>query len=272
MAGFRVMPLDIETAPMEAFIWDGKVEYVGHDMVEQHTTVLCASYRDPLDKKIKTTAVSPSTAKTVRNDRAVCKKVHDLLTYCGEENIIVLAQNGDRFDLPKLKARFIYYRFRPLPPISSIDTLKLLKQFRFDYNRLDFIDKHLHGIGKVETRGFPMWRDIISTRSTPQRRKQAMKEMLSYCEGDILALERTYETLEPYVTLPHNMNLWQRTYDKCPSCGKDGLRYAEKPHFTKTRAYRRMSCKYCRKWCTETMSLKDWTAQPTGERRGLFVR
>jgi hypothetical protein len=265
------MPLDIETAPMEAFIWDKKTEYVGHEMVEQHTTILCASYRDPADSVIKTVSVSPATAKTVRNDRPVCKHVHGLLTHCGEENVIVLAQNGDRFDLPKLKARFIYYGFRPLPPIKSIDTLKLLKQFRFDYNRLDFIDKHLNGIGKVPTRGFPMWRDIIAIRSTPEKRKAAMAEMLSYCKGDILALERVYKSIEPYVTLPHNVNLWQRTYDKCPNCGKDGLIYREKPHFTKTRAYRRMSCKYCHKWCRETMSMKDWTAQPTGDRKGKFV-
>jgi hypothetical protein len=269
MAGFKVMPLDIETAPMEAFVWDGKVEYVGHGMVEQHTTVLCASYRDPADSKIKTVSVSPATARTVRNDRAVCKHVHSLLTHCGEENIIILAQNGDRFDLPKLKARFIYYRFRPLPPLKSIDTLKLLKQFRFDYNRLDFIDKHLNGIGKVETRGFPMWRDIISTRSTPEKRKAAMKEMLSYCEGDILALERVYAAILPYADLPHNANLWQRTYLHCPNCGKDGLRYAEKPHFTRVRAYRRMSCKFCHKWFREFMSIKDWCAIPTGERKGM---
>lgn len=260
---FLWMPIDIETAPMEAYAWQPKVEYIGHEMVEQCTTVICASFRHPKTKQIQTLAVSPKSVKTVRNDREVCNNIHRLLTYCGENNVVIVSQNGDRFDLPKLRARFIFYRFKPLPPLITVDTLKQARAIGgFDYKRLDFLDKFLHGQGKVETRGWPMWRDIVSTHSTESKRRKALKEMIGYCEGDILALERVYETLKPYMKNHPNVNLWKRTYDHCPSCGENGLRYATKPHFNKTRVYRRMSCKYCGKWCKEYMSLKDWTAQP----------
>jgi len=67
------------------------------------------------------------------------------------------------------------------------------------------------------------------------------------------------------------VNMWKRTYHVCPHCGRDGLRYAGKPKLNKTRAYRRKSCKYCGKWCTEHMSIKDWTALPPDPKKEGIV-
>jgi len=148
------LPLDIETAPMQSYHWQAKTTYIPHPMNTQETTILCASYQDPVDGKIKTLSVNP---KRIRHDKSLCKELHRLLTWCADENIIVLYQNGDRFDLPKIKGRCVMNGIRkPIPELHTVDTLKGARTLGYDYNRLDYLDQKLHpGIGgKVKTRGW----------------------------------------------------------------------------------------------------------------------
>jgi len=262
MSDFRILPIDIETAPMLSFHWQAKTEYVGHEMNIQPTTILCVSYRDPKDKKLKTIAVDP---RRVKDDKPLCKRLNTLLHWCARENIVLLAQNGDRFDMPKIEARFIVHRLPPLPKMLTIDTLKESRKFGFDYHRLDYKDNLLHGKGKVKTRGWDMWKDIVHPDSPFNTRKKALAEMIHYCEGDILALEREYNTTRGYMKVHPNANLWKPTLKCCPTCQATfpNIMYRQGPVFTPTRAYRRMSCKVCGRNFRETKSLEDYRVEVT---------
>jgi uncharacterized protein YprB with RNaseH-like and TPR domain len=245
---------------MLSFHWQAKTEYVGHEMNVHPTSILCVSYRDPRHNKLVTLAVNPDRP---RDDKDLCGRLHRLLSYCGEENVVLLYQNGDRFDLPKIEARFIFYGLPPLPKMLTIDTLREARKFGFDYNRLDFLDKHLNGVGKVETRGWPMWRDIVLSDSPVKKRREALKEMQHYCEGDILALERVYNRLRPYMKVHPNANLWQGTRASCPTCGSAKVIKRRRPIFTPTRAYRELSCKKCGRFFREVKSLEDYRPKVT---------
>ena len=257
-----MLPIDIETAPMLSFHWQAKTEYVGHEMNIQSTTIICASYRDPRNKRIVTISIDP---RKPRDDKAICGKLNRLLQWCANENVVLLYQNGDRFDMPKMEARFIYHGLAPLPRMLSVDTLKEARKFGFDYKRLDFLDKHLNGIGKVETRGWPMWRDIVDPASPVGKRKKALKEMITYCEGDILALERVYEKLKGYMKVHPNANLWKSGVKCCPTCKSRKFTRRSNPQFTPTRAYVRYTCdnKACGRWFRETKSMEEYRMEVT---------
>jgi len=252
---------DIETAPMQSFHWDPRVDYIPHDFNTQPTTLLCASWKLD-DSGVKNTSIhhfnKRLTHRSVRNDKQVVKRLHSLLMEAAEENWVIVAQNGDRFDLPKIKSRCLYYDLPPIPKLVTVDTLKQARKLGFDYKRLDYLDKYLHGhdAGKVETRGWLMWRDIVEPHSSHDKRLQAIREMVHYCDGDILALERVFNTLRPHMDQFPNMNLWQGTTTCCPQCGSDRIIYRSKPCMAKTQMYRRMSCKDCGKWFQETGAMR----------------
>lgn len=253
--------IDIETAPMESFHWSAKTDYIPHDFNSQETTILCASWKFSGEMGVKNTSIHHKhkrlTYKSTRKDRRVVKDIINLLMLCADKNIIVVGQNGDRFDLPKIRCRGIIHRLPPIPKLTTVDTLKESRKLGFDYNRLDYKDRLLHGKGKVETRGWPMWRDVVHRDSTHEQRLQAMKEMVHYCDGDILSLERDFNTLRPYMLAFPNMNLWQGSQMHCPQCGGDNIIYRSKPRPVQTRLQRRMSCKDCGRWFEEIGAMKD---------------
>ena len=252
----RFMAWDVETAGMESFHWQAKTDYIPHSMNEQCTTILCAAWRG-VNGKIQTCAIDP---KDVRNDESVVRRIHKELMRCAEDNIIIVHQNGDSFDIPKMKARFLFYRLPPLPKLTTIDTLKRCRGIGFDYRRLDYLDKFLHGedAGKVETRGWAMWDDIVSRHSTLKKRKAALKEMLEYNKGDIVALERVFDTMRPYMTAFPNMNIWNGTQDNCPNCLSTNTIYRSKPHLANTLTYRRKSCNDCGSWFRDAAAIKEF--------------
>lgn len=252
------IPIDIETAPMRSYHWKPKTRYIPHNMNEEPTTILMAAWRKP-GKKIEHISVHDFhkrlTYTSVRDDKGVVKKLHDLLMWCAEENVILVYQNGDRFDLPKINSRVIYHRLKPLPidQFVTVDTLTNARKMGFDYNRLDFLDRHLHGYdkGKVDTRGWEMWRDVVEYRAKHDDRLKALNEMIVYNEGDIIALERVFETLRPHMLQFPNMNHWTGTVDNCPRCGSGQIIYRSKPKIGKTSRsvpHRRASCKQCGHW------------------------
>jgi len=246
------LPIDIETAPMLSFHWGAKTEYIPHDFNVQPTTILCAAWRFP-GKKIETVSVkdfnNKLTFKSVRKDKGVTQKLHEVLTWCAQNDVIVIYQNGDRFDLPKIMSRVLYHRLPPLPPLDTVDTLKQSRKLGLDYNRLDYKDKFLHGhsAGKVKNRGWPMWGEIVHPESTTAERESAMREMLTYNIGDIPPLERDFETVFPYMTGLQNANMYQGTTHCCPKCGSENVT-AQGWKRNKTALYRQYKCKECQSW------------------------
>ena len=251
---------DIETAPMECLQFQAKTDYITHDCVVEPTTLICGAWKYSGNKTIHSVEINP---RQPRNDKKVVTELHKMLMDCAENNHILVHQNGDRFDIPKLESRAIYYGLPPLPTrcLTVVDTLKQARKFGFDYHRLDFLDRYLCGAGKVEHRGFAMWKDIVSKHSDLKTRTKSLKEMVHYCRGDIKSLERVFQKLRPYMKQFPNMNFWQGTTDSCPNCGSKNTIFRSQPKFTLTRAYRRKSCNDCHKWHQESKSIKDYKAQ-----------
>ena len=238
---------------MEGLIFQAKTRYVPHEQITQWTTLACASWAID-DGPIQSVSLAnkPSKFKAdERDDLCVVKRLHELLMLGADGDVVFVGQNINRFDIRKIEARCIHHRLDPLPQLTTVDTLLQARKFGFDYYRLDYLDWHLHGKGKVQHRGFPMWRDIASKRSSFASKRQALKEMVHYCEGDIECLRRVFTTLRPYFKRFPNQAIGGG--ERCPNCGSKAFRsnpswYTDK----RTGRYPRYRCNDCKKWFTGT--------------------
>lgn len=107
-----------------------------------------------------------------------------------DEADMIVAHNGDRYDLKFIKTRALKHNLKMLINYKQFDTLKVAKsKFMFNSNKLDYISKFLGAEGKISTE-MKLWDDII-LRKCPK----AMIEMLTYCEEDVRQLEIVYNAL-----------------------------------------------------------------------------
>lgn len=96
----RILFIDIETAPNIGYTW-GKWETDVMAFLE-NWYILCFSYCW-LDEKVKCVSIPDFHGyKKTRNDKEVVKRMWDLLN----EADVVVAQNGDNFDIKKINTRF----------------------------------------------------------------------------------------------------------------------------------------------------------------------
>ena len=200
---------DIETSPMIVYSW--RVGYnisLPYDNVIEDWKVICISYKWEHEDKVKNL--------TWDSDHCDKQMLIDFIKIANEADEII-AHNGDRFDIKKVRTRCIYHRIPMFPKYRTLDTLKKAKgSFTFPNNKLDTIAKYL-GVGaKLKHDGFDMWVKCV------EGDKQALKDMVKYCDMDIIVLEDVYLTMQNYIKPNthagvHNGNLKH----SCPNCGND---------------------------------------------------
>jgi hypothetical protein len=175
---------DIETSPCIGTFWrPGYKINISHDNIIQESAVMCVCYKWEGEKKIH------SIEWNKGDDFDLCKSFIEVASQADE----LIAHNGDRFDLPIVKARCIKHDLDPTPLFVTVDTLKIARnKFRFNSNRLDYLGKFLLNEGKIHT-SFDLWKDILLDNC-----EVAMKKMIKYCKKDVELLERVWKKLEPY--------------------------------------------------------------------------
>lgn len=180
------------------------------------------------------------------SDKALVEFIWDLINNAD----IVIAHNGNAFDLKAIYGRFIHYRLPPPNTVKKIDTKLLYKKYlNEDSNSLkDIAEKH--GLThKLSTGGEELW------RKCELGDKNAIKKMAEYNNGDVITLEEAYKLILPYVENHPNLNLYLGTTHHCPNCGsfdvvKDGFR------FTNTSKVQKYRCKNCKAYSSGNKMLK----------------
>ena len=202
---------DIETSPMIVYSWRvGWKLNIGTDNIIEDWKVICISYKWEGEDKVH----------TLSWDKNQCDKqlLIDFIKIANQADEMV-AHNGDRFDIKKIRTKCIYHRIPMFPKYRSLDTLKKAKSgFVFNSNRLDYIAQYL-GVGaKLKHEGFNMWVKCMKGD------KQALKDMIMYCEMDVVVLEDVFLVMQNYVINnthvgSHNGKLKA----SCPNCGSEDV-------------------------------------------------
>lgn len=241
--GPKILFLDIETAPMMAFVWNIWEENIGINQITKEWSVLSWSAKWAHEDKIL--YADNRKVRDIENDKSLLKKMHALLS----EADIVITQNGVRFDVPKLKARFARHDLKPLKTFKQLDTKIMAKgQFALTSYKLEYMAKFF----KLKSQklndedkkfpGFSMWRECIA------RNQAAWREMERYNKQDVLVLEELYYRLAPWNNKQINMGVFSMSDEHfCNSCGSSKL---QKRGYRTTTAgkYQAYQCQDCGHW------------------------
>ena len=221
----KVLFIDIETFPLLSHTWskwvDGSVV-----AIERDWTIACIAWKWAHKKKIHALSAYPDP----HDDEPIVHKLWALL----DEADVVVAHNGDKFDIKKIQARLFEYFEYPPSPFESIDTLKVMrKHFAFTSNRLDDFGAKFLGKRKVNTGGWKLWADCLANDI------MAWKKMERYNRQDVALLEEAYARLQPWISNHTRIHM-----EGCPTCGGDHIVRRGLYH-TKTMTYQRYQCQDC---------------------------
>lgn len=232
----RILFLDIETFPILAHVWT--VYEANAVSVERNTMICCFSAKWQGGKQVtKALPDFPRYKAGAWDDSRIAKALWELMN----EADVIVAQNGDRFDVKKINARLIKHGLTPPAPYKTVDTLKIARNvFGFDSNRLNDLCSFL-GIGeKFHTGGFGLWQGCMAGN------EKAWRTMRKYNAQDVRLPESLYDRFLPWTKNHPNVGLHHKG-DVCPRCGSRELIWRGLA-FNKTTAYRRFRCGACGGW------------------------
>jgi uncharacterized protein YprB with RNaseH-like and TPR domain len=215
MKKLKILFFDIETTPNLAYVW-GKYQ---QDVVayKKESQILSVAYKWADSSKVKCITVEKARK---HSDRVLVNHLRRLFNKAD----ILVAHNGDEFDIRRVKARLVYHNLPPTKHVPSVDTKKLAKKyFNFNSNRLNDLGLYL-GLGtKVKHPGFEMWLGCLAGD------KRSWGLMRKYNKQDVLLLERVYKRFLPWTQSHPNIALLQSGKLGCDKCGslngrKKGIR------------------------------------------------
>lgn len=204
---FKRLYFDIETSynKVASFTIGQKVN-IGYENILEERAIICISYKWAHEEKVHTITWDKG------DDRQLLIKFIEILNQAHE----IIGHNSDNYDVKWLRTRCLYHNLPMFPDYVSTDTLKLSRsKFRFNSNRLDYLGQYFGFGGKLETGGLKLWKAIVENND-----KEALKKMVSYCEQDVLLLEKVFNRLNPYVGSKTHVGVI--LYDNkaaCPNCG-----------------------------------------------------
>lgn len=188
----RVLIYDIETSPNIGWFWrSGFKINIGYNQILEERKIICVSYKWLGEKEVYNLAWDKN-----KDDKFLLEQFIGVLN----EADLIVAHNGDNFDLKWLRTRALINGIPMLPNYKQFDTLKVSKRkLYFNSNRLDYIHKVLGGEGKLSISP-DVWRKVIMEND-----REALQVMIDYCDQDVIALEEVYNILK-YVENPmlHN--------------------------------------------------------------------
>jgi DNA polymerase elongation subunit (family B) len=193
-----------------------------------------------LDGKFITKALPdfPGYKAGSENDKHLVKELWKLF----DEADILIAHNGDQFDIRKANARFAYYNLPPPSPYKTVDTLKVARRyFNFTSNKLDDLGKQLGYGRKLVHTGFNLWQGCM--HGDPA----AWKKMIAYNKRDVELLEKIYKHFLPWITNHPNISTLSEIPNGCPNCASRNL-MKRGFGFTKSGKYPRYQCNDCLSW------------------------
>jgi DNA polymerase elongation subunit (family B) len=229
----KVLLFDIETMSNKAYVW-GKYEQDVIAYIEEGY-MLSWSAKWLGGKQITKGLCSYPNYKPGPDDRKLVEDLHKLIS----EADIVIAHNGDRFDVKKMNTRFIFHGLTPPEPYKTVDTLKVAKRhFAFNSNKLDDLGDFLKVGRKVKHPGFELW---LGCERGDQK---SWDLMLKYNKQDVILLEQVYLKLRPWIRGHENV---ARDEVSCPKCNSKKLQ-SRGTGWSSGIEYQRYQCSDCGGW------------------------
>ena len=245
MTGPRVLVADIETFPMLSYHWRMWKQNISDAQVVEDVSLMSFAAKW-LNQPDAFYIDQRGMGKRMRNHRKTLAAVHKVLSNAD----MVVAHNGQRFDIPMLQGFMVEEGMPPLPPIKVVDTLLLnRKQFAFSSQRLGFVSPKFMPSDDAKSKhnefpGFSMWLECLADNPAAW---DANKE---YNLTDVTALEALYLKLRGWYQGGPNFGPYSAAAEGdhvCPNCGSTGVDRKGYRH-TQVGIYQRYRCNDCGAW------------------------
>lgn len=208
-SGPRILILDIETSPMQAYVWKRWKENISLDQTISEWFMICWSAKWLGETDTFGDCCIPDEIQE-EDDMRICYSLWNILN----EAEIVIAHNGSHFDIPMINSRFAIHGFLPPSPYKQIDTLDVAKRsFKFSSNKLDALAGYFN-IEHKDPTDFKLWKACM------EGSREALNYMFSYNKKDVEILEKVYLKIRPWIK--NHPNLATISMDDgltCPICG-----------------------------------------------------
>jgi len=237
----KILLIDIETAPILASVWRIWDENIGLEQISKDRHLL--SFAAKWLNEDTVMYEDQSHARSIEDDMRLLKLLWELL----DDADVVIAHNGQAFDVPMIQARMVIKGMTPPSPFRHIDTLKeARKHFGFTSNKLQYLSEQM-GCPKSTHKDFPgflLWKECLAGN------QKAWNEMKKYNIQDVKALEVVYLRLRPWIEGHPNVAIYVDSDKlKCPRCGGD-VKEHPKMAITNFGKYKRYRClnPICKSW------------------------
>lgn len=228
--------MDIETTPMKAWIWKRWKENIYLDQTLQEWFMLSWSAKWLGEEEAFGYVLHPDEVEQ-EDDSRLLIALHKVL----DEADIVVAHNGNKFDIPRINTRFILNSLTPPSPYKQIDTYDVArKQFGFSSNSLDAIATFF-GIDNKDPHDFELWKECM------EGNQDSLIRLLKYNIKDVLILEKIYLKLRPWIKNHPNVNVITNSMvNVCTHCGSSNIeKIPDSSYNTQAFKYPVYRCKDC---------------------------
>lgn len=212
----KILIFDLETMPLEAFVWGLWQQNIGHntDMIISDWFMVTWAAKWLFGEKIYGDRLTVEEVLE-EDDSRIMKSLWQLI----DEADIIVAHNLIKFDEKRMNTRFLLNGLHKPSPYQRIDTLlHAKKKLAISSNKLDYLGEVL-GVGKkMDTGGFKLW------KGSKRGDEASLQKMFEYNVRDITLLEDVYLALRPYIQPHPNVGLWiTEDVQACPTCGSEDL-------------------------------------------------
>jgi hypothetical protein len=253
----KVLVFDIETSPLKAYIFATRLwnTNVSEEQVLSEWFALCWSAKWLFSDEIMSDRLTGKEAKR-EDDSRIVKSLWRLLN----EADIVIAHNGDRFDVPNMNTRFIVNGLPPTAPYQTIDTCSIAKkQFGFSHNNLNALARVFGFRAKNEMK-FDDWKRCVDGNES------ALQKMQIYNRGDVELLEEVYMKIRPWIHSHPNLGLYTESDEPvCSNCMSENLTKTDKFYYSMSSRFELYRCECGAYVRVRTSSLSK------EKRKGLLV-
>lgn len=229
----KVLIVDIETSPLRAYVWSRWNQNIYLDQTISEWFMLCWSAKWLGDSNTYSDKLTKEEVLK-EDDKRITIKLWKLL----DEADIVVAHNGDKFDIPKMNSRFILNGLFPTSPYKQIDTKKIAsKQFGFSSNKLDALATYF-GIENKDDTDFELWVKCLSGD------EEALDYMEKYNIKDVIILEKVFLKLLPWIPSFPNMGIYMHEENVCSHCGSKHIK-EDSFFYTNSNKFKTYRCNDC---------------------------
>lgn len=206
----KVLFYDIETSPLQAWIWQCGTQYVGHkNLVKQHSNwgIICITYCWNDGKPAKCIDWGYSE----QNTGSVVERFDEII----KQADFTIGKNSDKFDTKMINAARMFAGLPGLPQWTKYtDDLErqMRRYFRLPSQSLDYISSQLGLGGKIKME-MQDWIDIVEKNSNGEK---SLAKMIRYGKKDVVDTRTLWNKLSEHFDSKWNQSAFQQS--ETPSC------------------------------------------------------